>query len=183
MIEPPPPRKECETTSPKSASPATIDREPLPAQLADTQSVVTSAAKEQSWVGAMGSVGGREVGEVMLGGCHRAEFERERDEAPRSAGASRRPRGSLRSAPSQIVKRCASCPRGSSSTLGNPSGTHAATRVCVRHKAHKGDDTMKTRTAVRAGLDPQPLPPGARVGLDPQPLPPRVLRTFTAVAR
>jgi hypothetical protein len=42
---------------------------------------------------------------------------------------------------------------------------------------------MKTRTAVRAGLDPQPLPPGGRVGLDPQPLPPRVLRTFTAVAR
>jgi len=33
---------------------------------------------------------------------------------------------------------------------------------------------MKIRSNVRAGLDPQPLPPGARAGLDPQPLPPRV---------
>jgi hypothetical protein len=42
---------------------------------------------------------------------------------------------------------------------------------------------MKTRTHVRAGLDPQPLPPGARVGLDPQPLPPRLVRVINVLSR
>lgn len=43
---------------------------------------------------------------------------------------------------------------------------------------------MKIRTQVRAGLDPQPLPPrGAAVGLDPQPLPPRIVMPIVAVAR
>jgi hypothetical protein len=31
---------------------------------------------------------------------------------------------------------------------------------------------MKTKTNVKAGLNPQPLPPGKQADLNPQPLPP-----------